>query len=201
MVAKKGEVSTTEALRNFAAVKGFFKRREAVTALGITGKQADSSISQLMKRGHLERISPGQYLFCTIHEDNHMDSLNERLWRAMKAKRTFTAASLALLAESSVDHIYKFVRRYAAQGYIKQQGRVPTHGSGTAKLYRLTLKGQDKARAPKKKAYKPEPAVTDVVELNRLVCSGVTKVDEDAARQCIAMCRRIIKELKSSLEV
>ena len=88
-----------------------------------------------------------------------------------------------------------------AQGYIKQQGRKKTHGNGTAKQYRLTLKGQDKARAPKKKEYKPEPVITDVVDLNRLVCSGVTKVDECAAHQCIAMCHRIIKELKDSLEV
>ena len=201
MVAKKGDTSTTEALRNFAAVKGTFKRVEAVAALGITGKQADSAISQLLKLGHLTRISMGKYRFCTVHEDNRMDSLDEKLWRAMKATRIFTAADLARLAESTTSYVYKFVRRYVAQGYIKQQGRKKTHGNGTAKQYRLTLKGQDKARAPKKKEYKPEPVITDVVDLNRLVCSGVTKVDECAAHQCIAMCHRIIKELKDSLEV
>lgn len=201
MVAKKGELSPTEALRNFAAAKGSFKRKEAVTALGITGKQADSAISQLMNLGHITRISMGKYRFCTVQEDNRMDRLDEKLWRAMKVKRLFTAADLALLAETTVPHVYKFVRRYVALGYIKQQGRKKTYGSGTAKQYRLTLKGQDKALAPQKKEYTPEPVITDVVELNRLVCSGVTKVDEWAAHQGIAMCHRIIKSIEDSLEI
>ena len=201
MVAKKGKISTTEALRNFAAVKGTFKRKEAVAALGITGDQADRAIGNLLKADHLVRIAMGEYRFCAVHDDNHTNTLDERLWRAMKVSRTFTAADLARLAESTTDHVYKFVRRYVADGYIKHQGRKRTFGSGTAKLYRLTLKGQDKARAPERKEFKPDPVIMDVVELNRLVCSGVTKTDEQVAKQGVTLCRNILRSLKDSLRV
>nr|WP_319491833.1 hypothetical protein [uncultured Desulfobacter sp.] len=201
MVAKQLEISTTEALRNFAAAKGCFKRKEAVTALGITPKQADSAISNLLGIGHLTRLSMGQYQFCTVHEDNRMVTLEEKLWRAMRAKRTFTAADLAKLVESSTAHVYKFVRRYVADGYVRQQGRKRTMDGGTAKLYRLTVKGRSKARAPKQKEFKPAPVIMDVVELNRLVCSGVTQVDEKAANQGIVLCKNIMKHLEESLDV
>ncbi len=54
---------------------------------------------------------------------------------------------------------------------------------------------------PLAKAFKPAPVIMDVVELNRLVCSGVTQVDENAANQGIVLCKNIMMHLEESLDV
>ena len=192
--------SPTEMLRNYASVNAIVKKREAKAALDLTQNQIDSGFDRLVQCGQLTRIGHGIYKFDPTVEKPVFD-VQEKIWRAMKVKRVFSSADIALLAETSVAYVYKLFRKYRAEDFIKNAGaRRPTHGSGAEKLYRLTLKGQNKARQPNIEQFTPDPLVMDTVNLNRLVCSGMVARDEESAEQAIALCREIVRTIEEDLK-
>jgi len=188
--------SPTEMLRNYAAANGIIKKREVKKALDFTPRQIDSSFGNLAKSGELERVSHGVYKFVPIVEKPVFD-VTEKIWRAMKAKRKFSASDIAMLAETTIAYVYKLFRRCRADGYIKQAGVRSTYGSGKEKLWRLTLKGRNKAVKPNVAEFTPDPLVMDTVNLNRLVCSGLAAREEASADDAITLCKRIINRLEN----
>ena len=189
----------TEMLRNYAAVNSIIKKSEVKTALNFTPNQVKHSFDTLVRDGYLTRIGHGIYKFVPTVEKPACE-VTEKIWRAMKVKRVFSYSDLAMLAETSKDYVYKLFRKYRAEKYIKPAGVRPTYGSGTEKLFRLTLKGQKKARNPNVEQFKPDPLVMDAVNLNRLVCSGLVIREESAAIESIAICKRIIHSLEEEMK-
>jgi hypothetical protein len=189
----------TEMLRNYAAVNSIVKKGEVKAALNFTPDQVKHTFDSLIKEGHLIRIGHGIYKFVPTVEKPACE-VTEKIWRAMKVKRVFSYSDLALLAETSKDYVYKLFRKYRAENYIKPAGVRKTYGSGTEKLFRLTLKGQNKARQPNVEEFKPDPLVMDAVNLNRLVCSGLVIREESSAVDAIEICKRIIAVLEESMK-
>jgi len=185
----------TEMLRNYAAANSIVKKREAKNALGLTQGQIDGGFDRLVQCGQLTRVGHGIYKFDPTAETPVYD-VQEKIWRAMRVKRVFSSADIALLAETTVAYVYKLFRRYKADGYIKPAGVRSTHGTGAEKLYRLTIKGQNKARQPNVEHFTPDPMVMDAVNLNRLVCSGMVARDETSAHHAAALCRGIIEAIE-----
>ncbi|MCG8643214.1 MAG: hypothetical protein MI862_26045 [Desulfobacterales bacterium] len=193
---------STEMLRNFAAAHPVLKRNEARKALGLTCSQVTRSIETLVRQGFLIRIGHGLYQTVSIVEKPACE-VTTKVWRAMKVKRVFSYADIAKLAQTSKEYLYKLFRAYKADGYIKNAGINTTRtvkGYGTEKLFRLTIKGQNKARQPNISEFKIDPLTNDAIELNRLVCSRLVVRDEKAALDAVTICERIIETLKADME-
>lgn len=192
-------MDVTNMLRNYAAANVVFKRLDAKVALAMTPTQINRACDALLRQGYIERIGHGMYKSNTVVEKPGCD-VTDKVWRAMKVKKVFSYADLAMLAGTSKEYIYKLFRKYRAEGYVKPSGVRKTYGSGTEKLFRLTIKGQNKARTPNVETFKPDALVMDAVNLNRLVCSGLAVREESAALEAVGLCERIIKGLNDDME-
>lgn len=189
----------TEMIRNFAAGCSVIQRKEVRKALDLTPTQLKHGLDTLVRQGYLTRIGHGTYKFVPTVEKPACE-VTEKIWRAMRVKRVFAYSDLAKLAETSRDYVYKLFRKYRAEGYIKPAGRRRTYGSGSEKLFRLTMKGQNRARKPNVDNFKPDPLVMSAIDLNRLVCSGLVIRQESAALKAIGLCNRIIDTLKEDIK-
>lgn len=186
--------NATEMMRSYAAANGIFKRKTAQEAMGLSKSQIKTSVETLVRQGSLGRIGHGMYRFVDETEKPVSD-VTDKIWRAMKMSTAFSVGEISMLAGTTTAYVYKRVRQYKADGYIKPAGTRPTHGS-REKLWRLTRKGKDKAQDPSTETYCPDPLVLAAVNLNRLICSGLVVRDKDAADQAC----RIADEIKAAIQ-
>jgi len=189
----------TDMLRQYAATNSIIQKKEVKTALNFSQTEINRCFDTLRQSGELIRVGRGIYKFVATVETQSFE-VTDKIWRAMKVKRVFSCSDIAMLAETTIAYVYKLFRKYRADGFIKQQGVRATHGSGEEKIWRLTLRGQNKARKPNVEQFKPDPLVMDAVNLNRLVCSGLVRRDEDSARHAIALCKMLISGIKEDLK-
>ncbi|MCG8642490.1 MAG: hypothetical protein MI862_22380 [Desulfobacterales bacterium] len=132
-----------------------------------------------------------------------VDKETEKIWRAMKVKRVFSCTEIAGLANASQTDVHGLFRAYKADGYIRNAGVRPSRTGRDCepeKLFRLTVKGQNRARQPDVASFKTDPLAGDAIELNRLVCSRLVIRDDNAAKEAIRICRRMIKTLNAEME-
>ena len=97
--------NATEMLRNFAAVNSVIKISEAKNALNLTKNQAKCSFGTLVRQGYLTRIGHGLYKSVPTVEKPSCE-VTEKIWRAMKVKRKFSYADIAMLADTTKDYVY-----------------------------------------------------------------------------------------------
>ena len=181
---KKRVKSTTNMVREYAAAAGTFKKIEAQSALGLTVDQVKRAVDTLYRQGYLYRIRHGLYQANSVVESPVAD-LNDKIWRAMKVSSTFSAGDIAKLAASTKSYVYKRFRRFRADGLMKQAGMQWSGNNAKEKLWRLTLKGKEKAQAPALEAYTPDPVVMAAVNLNRLICSGLAVRSAESAKEAL----------------
>jgi hypothetical protein len=187
-----------EMLRQYASVNSIIKKKEVKVALDFSQEEVNRCFDTLRQSRELTRIGHGIYKFVPTVETPSW-KVTEKIWRAMKVKRVFSCSDIAMLAETTKAYVYKLFRKYRADNYIKHAGVRPTFGSGTEKLFRLTRKGQNKARKPNVEVFKPDPLVMDAVNLNRWVCSGLVIREDSAAVNAIKICKRIIQILEEDM--
>ena len=186
----------TEMIRNFAAANTTIRKKQVRESLGLTTKQVDAAVDNLVEQGYLKRIGYGAYLFNDYVQKTGPD-INDKIWKAMKVSNgSFSVSEIVRLAESTASYVYKRFRMYRADDYIKNAGTRKTHGSGWEKLYRLTKKGKEKSNNPNLEVFTPDPLIMAAVNLNRLICSGLAVRDPEAAKQALGF----IEEIKNGLE-
>ncbi|MCK5100796.1 MAG: hypothetical protein KAR45_21990, partial [Desulfobacteraceae bacterium] len=185
----------TEMIRCFAVVKGIISKKDARQSLGLTVEQVSSAFATLIKQGYLRRIKRGLYQFTEFVEKPGL-KINDKIWKAMKISSSFSISDIIKLTDSTSGYVYNRFREYRADGYIKEAGVRRTIGSKQEKIWRLTLKGKEKAQKPNISAYKPDPLVMAVVNLNRLVCSGLAIRSKESADQAMVF----MEEIKKGLE-
>ncbi len=174
-------------VKNLAAAKGFIRRKEAKNSLELTESQVDSAFNYLCEQGYFERIERGLYRFIE-HVDKPVTDTNEKIWRAMKMKRSFSASDIVASADTTVPYVYKLFRKFRIEGHLKQAGARHTYGSGKEKLWRLTLKGKNKARMPQIETFAPNSLVLATLQLDRLVYSElVVRNKESADQACVLL--------------
>lgn len=192
--------STTHMVREYAAAAGTFKKIDAQTALGLTVDQVKNAVETLYRQGYLRRIRHGLYQANSVVEAPVAD-LDDKIWRAMKVSATFSAADIAKLAGSTRSYVYKRFRRYRADGLMKAAGMRPSGlPNAREKLWRLTLKGKEKALCPALEEYTPDPLVMAAVNLNRLICSGLAARSAVSAREALLHVAAIQESLKDVLD-
>ncbi len=187
-------MKATEMVRNFAAVNGTVQKKQIKKSLDLSQDQVVYAVNTLVDQGYLIRIGHGLYQFSDIVEKPLAD-ITDKVWRAMGIRPSFSASDIAKLSGSTVNYIYKLFRAFKADGFIKNAGVRPVPGS-REKLYRLTIKGEKQALNPKLETFKPDPLVMAVVNLNRLICSGVAIRDQEAGE--IAL--KLVEQIKNGLE-
>lgn len=181
----------TDMVRQFAAANTTVRKKQVRESLDISYNETDYAFDCLVQQGYLKRIGHGAYLFNDYVQKTGPD-INDKIWRAMKVSSgPFSAAEIARLAESSTSYVYKRFRIYKADEYIKEAGMRNTHGTGWEKLWRLTSKGKERSLNPNLEAFTPNPLVMAVVNLNRLICSGLAMREEEAAKQALSFCEQI----------
>jgi hypothetical protein len=191
--------STTDAVRNYAAINFTVSKKQVREALGLTVDQSKNAFDNLLKTGNLRRIGHGVYQFVDRIERPQAEIM-DKIWRAMKVSGPFSVAEIAKLSGSTVNYVYKRFRQYRADGFIKDAGSRPTYGTGTEKLFRLTVKGKKKAHNPRVENWQPDPLALAAVNLNRLICSGVAVRDKDAAIEAMGLLKVLKKGLKDVID-
>jgi len=187
--------NATQMVRSFAAAKGMVRKKEAKLALGLTTDQVVYAFDTLTEQGYLRQIKHGLYQFSDFVEKPGME-VNDKIWKAMKISTSFTVSDIARLADSTSSYVYKRFRQYIADGFIKQYGVKKTGPTSRKKIWRLTQKGRGKAQNPNIETFTPDPLVMAVVNLNRLVCSGMAVRDPESATQAL----KFVEEIKNGLE-
>lgn len=190
-------MNTTEAVRGYAAVNGTVTKRDAKAALELSVDQVVYAFETLVKQGYLRKIRHGLYQFVDQVKKPAIE-INDKIWRAMKISPTFTADDIAKLAESTTSYVYKRFRQYREDGYLRQHGNKRNPGVNPKKVWRLTLKGKERANQPNLETFVPDPLVMAAVNLNRLVCSRVAMRDEEAGVMAMDLARQIIKGLEDA---
>jgi len=187
--------NATQMVRSFAAAKGMVRKKETKLALGLSTDQVVYAFDTLKNQGYLRQVKHGLYQFADFVEKPGME-VNDKIWKAMKICPSFTVSDIARLADSTSSYVYKRFRQYRADGFIKQYGTRKTSPSSREKIWRLTQAGKGKAQNPNIETFTPDPLVMAVVNLNRLVCSGMAVRDHEAGKQAL----KFVQEIKNGLE-
>lgn len=184
-----------EAVKQYAATHDLIRRSHTRDALGLTDAQIDNAIERLQKQGVLRSVSPGIYEF--IDAIPKQESMDKRIWRAMKMARTFCPADIEKLSGAAYGTVQTRIRKYLADGYIKKYGKSRKHGNYGSNVYRVTVKGHESGELPEVRGYKPEPLINDTVILNRLICTRWAMRDAEAGERAIGLCETILSALKN----
>jgi|GEM_PF-1446112 hypothetical protein len=193
--------TTTDMVRQFAAAQGTIRKKQVREALGLTVDQAKRAVETLCRQGFLRKLSHGVYAFASDRsggpEAGGPDAprpaeMEDRIRRAMQINEKWSVQDIAQQAGTSDSYIYKRMRTYKEKGWVRQAGIRRKPNGCVEKLWRLTLAGRDAIFEPaSKEEFQPDPLVMKVVELNRLVCSGLAQHVEEHGRRAAELCREI----------
>lgn len=181
------EPSICERVRQFASANSMVRKKQIAEALELTVNQVRTAVESLIAQGYLKQVSHGVYEFTDRKVSAREAPVDDRIWHAMRINPSWSASDIAMQAGSTTSYIYKQLRYYRAEGFVRQAGQRAVPG-GREKLWRLTLKGCNHLIKPQVDPFEPDSLVVMAVKLNKLVCTGAAMrfVDEreEAKRLC-----------------
>ena len=181
----------TELVRQYAAANTFVRPKDVASTLGMTIDQACAAIGTLQAQGRLKRKSYGLYEWLPERNTGREAPIEDRLWRAMRINPVWSCADIAVQAGTTVSYVYKRLRDYRAEGYVKPSGQkvVPC---GRVKLWRLSDKGRALLERPRVEEFHPDPLVAAATGLNKLICTGRARRFQDARDAALGLCGEIL---------
>jgi hypothetical protein len=100
---------------------------QAAKALGIPAQTAYANLRDLYEQGWLKKVQgcPGMYEYHQLKDFEHGRSvkLQEKIWRAMRHSRTFTAWTIAMLAGASLVYTKEYIAFAMKQGLVSKTGK------------------------------------------------------------------------------
>ena len=96
-------------------------------------------VNDLVKRGELKRLEPGQY---TYHPQakRRYGEMFERIWRAIRSSKPgFSAADIAQLTRADRSTVTKYIKVLETEEFIARHGQ-----KGNTRLYRATHKARER---------------------------------------------------------
>ena len=164
--------NVTENVRQYAAGNRVISRHQASLDLGYTKHKVSVAITNLVEQGWLKKIKLGQYEF----QDRrliHPTPVEDKVWRAMRINKTFSAQDIARQVGTSDSYVMKRIREYRDAGWVKRRGKKPSmHEGKKVNVWSLTVKGTSRIQKPEIDVFKADPMIEAVVKLNRLICTG-----------------------------
>ncbi|SMC28470.1 hypothetical protein SAMN02746041_03258 [Desulfacinum hydrothermale DSM 13146] len=194
--------TTTDMVRQYAAAQGTVTKRQVREALGLSVGATKHAVETLSRQGFLQKIRHGVYVFSNDRHGGQVPprpaEREERIRRAMRINEKWSVQDIAQQAGTTESYIYKRLSTYRAKGWVRQAGIRKKPNGCVEKLWRLTLAGRDKLYKPvTQQEFKPDPLVLKVVELNRLVCSGLAQHVPEHGEAAKSLCREILESIST----
>jgi len=180
----------------YAAANSLVRKKQIEKALGIHKSQVVHAIDQLVRTGRLVKIGHGTFEFVDKPLPGKGAPINDRIWKGMRIKPTFSCSELAMLAGTTTSYVYKLMRRYRGKGLVVQHGRRPALSGASEKVWRLTPKGREHLKRPRVADFEPDPLILKAVKLNRLICTGMVLHMVDERQKAMRLCREILTNLE-----
>ena len=118
-------------------------------APGQETNQVRSRVTNLHRRGELERVEDGVFRYLPSKQPRGNAESCQRVWRAVRASKPgFGVTDIVLATRYSERVVRKYLRWLLREGYLAKHGR-----KGNQILYRATLKARDTVSTP----YPPNP--------------------------------------------
>jgi DNA-binding Lrp family transcriptional regulator len=184
---------STELVRAYASQAGTFTTRAARDSLGLSAKCVSTAVDTLLRGKRVKRTARATYEWIREKKPARQAPLEERIWHAIRVSPKWAASDIAQLAGTTVSYVYKRMRVYRAEGFIKRCGARSVPG-GSERLWKLTVEASAMVDLPKVAEYSPDPLAVMAVKLNRLVCTGLVRF-VDARREALRLCGEISKAL------
>ena len=190
-----------DAIRSYLSGKGgTATRAEMRRDLELNEDQFDGAAWTLIKQGHIRRVGRGAYELVPGGAPPREAVLEQRIWKAMSINPTWSVNDIALQSGTSPYYIYKRLRFYRAEGYVKTAGGRPLPQGSREKLWRMTMKGRRLQERPAPETFQPDPLIVKAVALNRLICTGLAQRFEEQEREALQLARDITEMLSSGRE-
>lgn len=186
--------STTEQIRQAASVLGSFARKQLIET-GFTEEQVKTAIDTLLRQNRLKRTGFGSYEFIPERRTPVSAPIEDRIWHAMRINPSWSCSDIALQAGSTVSYIYKRLREYRAEGFVKRAGARQVH-MGAERLWRLTAAGREHLTRPAVQTFEPDPLVLLATKINKLVATGQARRFVDSRRAAKAACEELLAGLE-----
>jgi len=184
-----------DAIRSYLAGRGGVGTLVEIRRdLELTEKQLETSLGTLMKQGHVRRVGRGAYELVPGGAPREA-VLEQRIWTAMSINPTWSVKDIALQSGTTASYIYKRMRFYREEGYVKPAGERPLPQGSREKLWRMTMKGRQLLERPVPEQFQPDPLIVKTVALNRLICTGLAQRFEEQAREAVQLAGEIIEGL------
>ncbi len=189
--------TVTDMVRQYSAAEGTIRKLQVCQALGLSVSQVKRAVETLLRQGFLRKVAHGVYAFSSDRStDVRPADMENRIRRAMRINDKWSVQDIAQQAGTSDSYIYKRLRTYRDNGWVRQAGVRKKLNGCVEKLWRLTLAGRDALYEPAgKDNFQPDPLVMAVVDLNRLVCSGLAQRIDEHRQQAVEYARQIEREL------
>jgi hypothetical protein len=181
--------SSTEKIWQVGAALGKFSPKQ-LRETGFTDDQVNTALKTLQHQGKLRKIGRGQYELTNERQKVREAPLEERIWHAMRINPSWSCSEIALQAGTTVSYVYKRLRAYRAEGFVKRAGARQVSG-GMERLWRLSGKGRENLARPEVEIFEPDPAVMLAINLAKLVATGLAKNCEDARAKALGYCNEL----------
>lgn len=193
--------SITHAVRNYARNMHIVTAKKVSEDIGFTLNQVRHAIGLLKAQGFIKQIKYGVYEW--VNNDAHIaapSTVQDKVWRAIKINPTFTSQDVARQAGVGLTYAARKVREYRNHGLVEQQGWKRSESDAPIRIWRLTAKGKKFIDRPAMMVFEPDPLIETMVNLNKLVCTGVAIRRDVDRKKAISLCDEIRAKLVESGE-
>jgi len=189
-----------DAIRSYLSGKGGAATRvEMRRDLDLNEDQFDGAACTLIKQGHVRRVGRGAYELVPGGAPREA-VIEQRIWKAMSINPTWSVNDIAFQSGTTASYIYKRMRFYREEGYVKPAGERPLPQGSREKLWRMSFKGRQLQERPAPEVFQPDPLIVKTVALNRLICTGLAQRFEEQEKEALQLARDIAEMLSSRRE-
>lgn len=186
--------SSTEQIRQALAALGTGTTAQ-LRDVGFSSYEVSTALDTLLRQKFARRISRGVYEFIPDRKPGREAPLEDRIWHAMRINPKWSCSDIAIQAGTTVSYVYKRLRVYRAELFVRQTGVRQANG-GSEKLWMLTGKGRERIERPAVEPFEPDPLVLLATKINKLVATGMARRFPDENKAARAACIELSNRLE-----
>lgn len=191
--------SVTNAVRNYARNMHIVTSKKVAEDLGFTQNQVSHALGLLKGQGFIKNIKFGVYEW--VNNEAHIaapSTVQDKVWRVLKINPVFTSQDIASQAGVGLTYAARKVREYRNAGLVEQQGWKRSFSNAPIRIWRLTTKGKKNIDRPALAVFEADPLVEKMVNLNKLVCTGMALRRDVDRKTAVSLCDEIKSKLIES---
>ncbi len=150
-----------------------------------------SRLNDLIRRGELERITPGEYVYHPQNAPGRNGEMYQRIWRAVRSSKPgFSFQDLARVTRASYSHCRKYGKWLLENGYLARHG-----ATGNTALYRTTMQARETLQTPY-----PPLEMADPFEKEKKAACRLCRAMMERDPYQVAVRKRILESARIILE-